>query len=167
MEKLAAHSDKTPLHRAFSLFLFNSNNELLLQQRSFNKKTWPGVWTNSVCGHPELWERPISAARRRLKFELGLENVKIEMALPDYRYRAEKDRIVENEICPVMVGFSDQTPRPNSEEVAALRWISWHEWVKEVKKNPDNYSPWCVEETKLLSHKVKSHQIIKHFGLST
>src|SRR6185369_1582532 len=97
MEKLSAHSDKTPLHRAFSLFLFNKQGEFLLQQRAFHKKTWPGVWTNSVCGHPRLWERPIAAARRRLEFELGLKDVEIVMALPDYRYRAEKDGIVENE----------------------------------------------------------------------
>src|SRR3954463_13685798 len=90
MEKLSAHSDKTPLHRAFSLFLFNNKKELLLQQRSFTKKTWPGVWTNSVCGHPKLYERPIAASRRRLSYELGLQNVRIEMAIPNYRYRAEK-----------------------------------------------------------------------------
>lgn len=150
MEKLSAHSDKTPLHRAFSLFLFNTRGEFLLQQRALHKKTWPGVWTNSVCGHPKLWERPIPAARRRLAYELGIYNVEISMALPDYRYRAEKDGIVENEICPVMVGITDEMPKPNPKEVAAVRFIPWKDWLKEIKNNPDEYSPWCVEETQLL-----------------
>jgi isopentenyl-diphosphate Delta-isomerase len=150
MEKLSAHTDKTPLHRAFSLFLFNSQGELLLQQRSFKKKTWPGVWTNSVCGHPKLYERPIAAARRRLAYELGIHHAEISMALPDYRYRAEKDGIVENEICPVLVGYTNEQPKPNPDEVEAVRFIPWLEWLKEIKKNPDRYSPWCIEETQLL-----------------
>lgn len=166
MEKLTAHNANTPLHRAFSVFLFNTKGELLLQQRSKKKKTWPGVWTNSVCGHPKLWERPSAAARRRLQFELGLENVKVVMALPDYRYWAEKDGIVENEICPVMVGYTDEKPQPNPEEVAAVRWIAWKDWLDEIAKYPDHYSPWCVEETKLLRQKVKGHQLIKYFGFS-
>lgn len=150
MEKMQAHSGKTPLHRAFSLFLFNSKKELLLQQRSHKKKTWPLEWSNSVCGHPKLYERFISAARRRLEFELGLRKVTISMALPDYRYRAEKNGIVENEICPVLIGYSDEIPTINSDEVEAVRWIPWKEWLLEVKKHPENYSPWCVEETELL-----------------
>lgn len=150
IEKLAAHSDKTPLHRAFSLFLFNHQGELLLQQRSHKKKTWPLEWSNSVCGHPKLYESPIKAAKRRLKFELGIYNAEISMALPDYRYRAEKDGIVENEICPVMVGYTNEYPKPNSDEVEAVRWIPWNEWLLEVEKNASSYSPWCIEETKLL-----------------
>jgi len=150
MEKLKAHSDKTPLHLAFSVFLFNNKKEFLLQQRALHKKTWPGVWTNSVCGHLRLKETPLAAAKRRLKYELGLTKVKIKMALPDYRYKAEKDGIVENEICPVLIGYSDETPKINKDEVEAIRWIPWKEWLKEIKKNPKNYSPWCVEETLLL-----------------
>lgn len=155
MEKFAAHSDKTPLHRGFSLFLFNSKNELLLQQRALDKKTWGGVWSNSVCGHPKLWERPIAAARRRLLFELGLKKVKISMALPDYRYKVEKDGIVENELCPVMIGYTDETPKPNQKEVAGIRWIPWKDWLIAIKKNPEVYSPWAVEETTLLIKKKK------------
>lgn len=156
MEKLAAHNANTPLHRAFSLFLFNTKGEFLLQQRAFHKKTWPGVWTNSVCGHPRLYERPIAAARRRLSYELGIHNAEISMALPNYRYLAEKDGIVENEICPVMIGYTDEEPQPNPNEVAAIRWIPWKKWLIEIEKRPDVYSPWCVEETKLL---VKQNKI--------
>lgn len=154
-EKLAVHSDQTPLHRGFSLFLFNKENELLLQQRSAKKKTWPGVWTNSCCGHPMLDESPIAAAKRRLLFELGIQHAKLSMAIPDYRYRFEKDGIVENEICPVMIGYSEAQPIPNPDEVQSIKWIPWQEWIAETKKNPNSYSPWCVEETKLLIESKK------------
>lgn len=150
MGKLEAHSDKTPLHRGFSLFLFNPKGELLLQQRSHKKKTWPLEWSNSVCGHPKLRETPIAAAKRRLDFELGLKKVKVTMAIPDYRYRVEKDGVVENELCPVMIGFTNEIPKINSDEVEAVKWISWQDWVSEIEKNSEEYSPWCVEETKLL-----------------
>lgn len=149
-EKLSAHSSDTPLHRGFSIFIFNDKKELLLQQRSNKKKTWPGVWTNSCCGHPMLEESVVDAAKRRLDFELRVQAKDIAVILPDYRYRFEKDGIVENEICPVMIGYCDNQPTLNPDEVQAFRWIPWTEWVKETKKNPKKYSPWCVEETQLL-----------------
>lgn len=151
MPKNQAHNERTPLHRGFSLFLFNDRGELLLQQRSLKKKTWPGVWSNSVCGHPMLDEKPIEAAKRRLSFELGIEKAEITMALPDYRYRVEKDGIVENEICPVMIGFSNEMPKPNPDEVNAVRWIAWRDWLGEAARTDKNYSEWCVEETQLLN----------------
>ncbi|NTU46889.1 isopentenyl-diphosphate Delta-isomerase [Candidatus Roizmanbacteria bacterium] len=151
--KLASHHSKTALHRGFSLFLFNEKNQLLLQQRSSLKKTWPLVWSNSVCGHPMINEKPEDAAARRLKFELGIEHASILMALPDYRYRAEKNNIVENEFCPIMIGKTTvKTLQVNPSEVEATKWIIWEDWLKEVKTHPGNYSPWCVEETLLLEN---------------
>lgn len=150
MPKLEAHNNKTPLHRGFSVFLFNKKGDFLLQQRSKKKKTWPGVWTNSVCGHPKLEESAFEAAKRHLAYELRIKNAELTMMLPDYRYRCEKDGVVENEICPVMIAVSDQKPNPNPDEVEALQWTSWQDWVDEVNAKPDFYSPWCVEETKLL-----------------
>lgn len=150
MPKLEAHSDHTPLHRGFSLFLFNTKGELLLQQRSRKKKTWPGVWSNSVCGHPMTDESAITAAKRRLAYELGIEEAEITMALPDYRYRFERNGIVENEFCPVMIGVTNHQPQPNTDEVEATKWISWKEWTKEVKEHSELYSEWCIEETELL-----------------
>jgi isopentenyl-diphosphate delta-isomerase len=91
-----------------------------------------------------------------LKFELGINTAEIVMALPDYRYKVEKDGVVENEICPVMVGYTTEEPTRNPDEVEAARWIPWNEWVREVTNNPEGYSPWCVEETKLL---VKAKKI--------
>lgn len=152
MDKLEAHSHDTPLHRAFSVFLFNEKKELLLQQRSSKKKTWPNVWSNSCCGHQKLNEEPLYTAKQRIAFELGIANIQLSLILPDYRYRFEKDGIVENEICPVMVGVSTNEPRINTDETQAIRWIAWETWLDEIQKHAEHYSPWCVEETQLLNH---------------
>lgn len=151
MPKLEAHNKNTPLHRGFSVFLFNENGKLLLQQRSKGKKTWPGVWSNSVCGHPKINESSIEAAKRHLAHELGIKHAEISVVLPNYRYRFEKDGVVENEICPVMTGVTKNKPKPNPEEVEAIQWVTWNKWLSEVQKNSENYSPWAVEETQILS----------------
>lgn len=160
--KLETHNKNTPLHRGLSVFIFNKSGELLLQQRSGKKKTWPNIWSNSCCGHPQLNEDILDAAKRHLKHELGLHPSNLIMILPDYRYRFEKDNIVENEICPVMVAFSEETPLPNPDEVKDFKWIKWEKWLEEVTKNPDSYSPWCVEETLLLSKSPKLTEFLKN-----
>lgn len=149
--KLASHNADTKLHLAFSVFIFNDKAELLLQQRALSKKTWPGVWSNSCCGHVMPDETFEAAARRRLKYELGLSIGELHLVLPDFRYRAEKDGIVENEICPVFVGFTNTEPRPNSDEVNAVRWVDWKEFVVEVADPGNGYSPWAREEVELLA----------------
>jgi isopentenyl-diphosphate delta-isomerase len=154
--KAKIHTANTPLHRGFSVFLFNSRGELLLQQRSRVKKTFPLVWSNSVCGHPGAGETPIEAARRRLKNELGINDVKeIHMILPDYRYRAEMGGIVENELCPVLVAFSDKSPKPHKDEVENTRWIPWSKFLKEAREIPSKYSSWSTEEALLLENSKK------------
>jgi isopentenyl-diphosphate delta-isomerase len=149
--KAETHNGDTHLHRAFSVFLFNPNGELLLQRRAFGKKTWPGVWSNSCCGHTMLNERTKQAAARRLAFELGIRGVDLEMALPDFRYRAEKDGVVENEICPVLIGFTDQEPSINSAEVAETKWIAWDDFLASLRRIDCELSPWAVEEGLLLA----------------
>jgi len=149
--KHEVHHSRTPLHRAFSVFLFNSNGEVLLQQRAFAKLTWPGVWSNSCCGHLLPDETVEAAAERRLDFELGLRNIELTMALPDYRYRAEKDGIVENEICPVLFGFTDAIPVVNPNEVAETEWKDWDVFLAELKAPGCEFSPWAIEEADLLS----------------
>ena len=149
--KLDAHSADTQLHSAFSVFIFNPGGDLLLQQRALSKKTWPGVWSNSCCGHVMLHESPKRAAKRRLRDELGLKNIDLIFALPDFRYRAEKDGVVENEICPVFIGVTDNTPMLNPAEVAAVRWIDWDSFLALVNEPRTQISPWAVEEARLLS----------------
>ncbi|CAN5403872.1 hypothetical protein BH10ACI3_BH10ACI3_07180 [soil metagenome] len=149
--KLPAHDGDTKLHRAFSVFLFNRKREVLLQQRALTKKTWPGVWSNSCCGHVMLHESVGDAAKRRLKYELRIKNVEMTVALPDFRYRAEKDGVVENEICPVLVGFTDLEPNPNPAEVNDVKWVAWEQFVKDVSDPANGFSPWAREEVELLA----------------
>lgn len=161
--KLISHNKNTPLHRAFSLFLFNSKGELLLQQRSKNKKTWPLIWSNSCCGHPMLNENNEDAIKRRSKFELGLVLNKVYEILPDFSYKAELNGIVENEICPVFVGFSDQTIIINRDEIENIQWTKWGDLLSEIKQKPGTYSVWCEEETKLLEENEEFLKLYKEF----
>lgn len=148
MPKAEVHSSETPLHRGFSLFLFNDKGELLLQQRALSKKTFPGVWSNTVCGHPAEGEAPQAAASRRLSFELGLDiaEAEIHMILPDFRYTAEMQGIRENEFCPVMAVFKNVEPEPNPDEVEATQWVDWNTFVQTCQEKPETYSKWAVEE---------------------
>jgi len=148
--KLATHNANTPLHRAFSLFIFNSKGKLLLQQRSSKKKTWPLIWSNSCCGHPMLNELNADAAKRRAKFELGIEIKSFYEILPNFSYKAELNGIVENEICPVIIAFSDKKPSINKNEVEKIRWIKWDDFLNEINVKPGFYSVWCEQEAKLL-----------------
>lgn len=160
MLKSAVHGETTPLHRGFSLFLFDRVGRLLIQQRSHKKKTWPLVWSNSVCGHPTLNESNVDAAKRRLAYELGMSAVHIEEVSP-YRYTFVRDGVMENEICPILVGFSDEEPKPNLEEVEATRWVAWPEFLAEITKKPGAYSEWCEEEARILgAHPAFARMII-------
>ncbi len=161
--KLQIHNNKTPLHRAFSLFLFNKKGEILLQKRSKKKKAWPGVWSNSCCGHPKLKESAINAARRRLKDELGINNVQIYNIVPDFSYKAEKDGIVENELCPILAGFTEDNPKINKDEVENIEWVDWKNFIDEIEKNPKRYSPWCVLEVEILKNNEELLSRYKRF----
>ncbi len=157
--KLPAHNGDTKRHRAFSVFIFNGKGELLLQQRAATKKTWPGIWSNSCCGHPMLHEDDKNAARRRLKYELGLSIRELYMILPHFRYRAEKDGVVENEICPVMVGFSRAEPQPNPDEVNDVKWVDWKRFVIDVADPSNGFSPWARKEVELLDKEPSLQQL--------
>ena len=86
-----------------------------------------------------------------MKEELGLENVDLHEILPNFRYRAEKDGILENEFCPVMVGFTDALVHPNPNEVESIEWVAFDSFLRRVNAHPESLSPWCVEEAELLS----------------
>jgi len=151
-EKLMSHHGSTPLHLGFSCFVFNRRGKLLITQRALVKKVWPGVWTNSVCGHPGPNESMEDAIRRRLDYELGMRAVDLVCALPDYRYQAPPFQgIVENEICPVYLGRTSDEPKPNREEVAAYQWVSWKDFLFSIKKCPERYSYWSIDEARSLS----------------
>lgn len=148
--KRETHHANTPLHRGFSVFLFNHQGEFLMQQRALTKKTWPGVWSNSCCGHPRLDETVTAAAVRRIEYELGLTGIDLEIALPDFRYRAEKGGVVENELCPVLIGVVDENPVPNPSEVEQIKWVEWDYFVASLDHHETDISPWAIEEVRLL-----------------
>lgn len=158
--KSQVHTKNTPLHRGFSSYVFNSRGDLLLQQRSATKKTWPLIWSNSCCGHPSPGETSANAVRRRLGHELGIKAGKLWNILPDYQYRFELHGIVENEICPVFVTFNDQQLDINPNEVAAIRWVSWQKFQQEVMANNSPYSPWCIEQVGLLQNNDELRQLL-------
>ena len=153
--KSVVHGADTPLHRAFSCFIYNRRGDVLLQQRANAKATWPGVWSNSCCGHPRPGEELEAATRRRLREELGIDAGELVLALPRYRYRAEHLGVVENEICPVLIGPCTSQPRPTLGEVVGVMWFPWRRFVEGVRRSLDPFftelSPWCREETLLLA----------------
>jgi isopentenyl-diphosphate delta-isomerase len=146
-EKSDVHTTSTPLHLAFSCHIFNSEGKVLITRRALEKKTWPGVWTNSVCGHPGPGESMEEAIRRRATDELGMELETITEVLPDFRYRAvDASGIVENEICPVFIAKALTEPRPSPEEVCEWQWVDAAAFSSAVHQTPFVFSPWLVEQ---------------------
>jgi isopentenyl-diphosphate delta-isomerase len=107
------------------------------------------MWSNSCCGHPGPGESTLDVARRRLKFELGLDLTLLEEVAP-YRYSFTKDATMENEICPILVGIVEHEPVINRDEVEAVRWIEWKAFLEAIERTPKQYSEWCIEEARIL-----------------
>ncbi|WP_300083874.1 isopentenyl-diphosphate Delta-isomerase [Propioniciclava sp.] len=163
-DRLRVHTAATPLHLAFSTYLFNDRGEVLLTRRALAKKTWPGVWTNSCCGHPKPGESLPDAARRRIREELGLHVGPLVPLLPDFRYRAtDASGVVENEICPVFAGFVvGEDPTPNPEEVAEWAWVPWANLTAAVGATPHVYSPWAALQVPLIEAAFPGAACIEH-----
>ncbi|MFF2277952.1 isopentenyl-diphosphate Delta-isomerase [Agromyces sp. NPDC058126] len=141
--KHEVHTAHTPLHAAFSCYVSNSDGQLLLTRRSLSKKTWPGVWTNSFCGHPGPGEVIEKAITRRARDELGISLQNVELILPNFRYRAvDAGGIVENEICPVYRATTTMTPVPVAAEIAEWRWVNESQLRGAVRNAPFAFSPW-------------------------
>jgi isopentenyl-diphosphate delta-isomerase len=140
MEKMEAHQ-KGLLHRAFSIFLFNTNGDMLLQRRAMSKYHSPGLWTNTCCSHPMNGELVESAAVRRLKEEMGMS---CDMTKSfDFIYKAELENdLIEHEFDHVFFGTTNHTPNPNSEEVCEWKWMPVYDVYIDVQLNPDRYTEW-------------------------
>jgi isopentenyl-diphosphate delta-isomerase len=144
--KRDVHHRNTPLHLAFSCYLFDQAGRFLVTERALTKSTWPGVRTNSCCGHPAPGESMRAAISRRLGEELGVQARDVQLVLPAFSYRAEMSNgTVENELCPVysaVVDDSDLTLDPA--EVHAAEWMPWPAFQAEVLADADVVSPWCA-----------------------
>jgi len=140
MEKIAAHKD-AKLHRAISVFLFNSNGEMLIQQRAANKYHSPSLWTNTACTHPYPGETTIAAAKRRLEEEMGI-SASLKKVF-DFIYKEQlDDEMTEYELDHVFVGYTDQLPKPNPSEVADYCYQSKEDLLKAIENEPEKYTFW-------------------------
>ena len=145
LSKAECHDGDGQLHRAFSVFLFNTDGELLLQQRGENKRLWPAYWSNSCCSHPRAGESMQVATQRRLQEELGVE-FPLEYVYK-FRYQAAFGELgSEHELCSVYLGRCTQDIRPNVTEIDAVRFISANDLGVEMKKNADRFTPWFKQE---------------------
>jgi isopentenyl-diphosphate delta-isomerase len=145
--KAAVHATDTPLHLALSCYVVDRGGRLLLTRRSLRKRTWPGVWTNSCCGHPLPGESIREAASRRVRQELGLQVERVALAFPDFSYRAVMDDgTVENELCPVVVVAVSGEPMLDPAEVDDARWVPWDEFAAMACAGDPRLSPWSIAQ---------------------
>ena len=140
MPKLEAHQ-KAVLHRAFSIFIFNSENELMLQQRASDKYHSPNLWTNTCCSHQRSGESNIQAGTRRLYEEMGFTTSLKEIT--SFIYKAPFDNgLTEHELDHIMVGYYNEDPVINSDEVEDWKWMKIEDVKKDISLNPDLYTAW-------------------------
>ena len=161
-EKWSSHHAETPLHLAFSCYVFDAAGAFLMTRRAQTKKVWPGVWTNSACGHPAPRESFDDAIQRRLRYELGMTASDIEVVLPEHLYRAPPFAgIVEYEFCPVFVARQASEPEPNPIEVGACAWIDWDEFTaRALADTDDEYSWWCKNQLR----ELVGHPLIERYA---
>jgi isopentenyl-diphosphate delta-isomerase len=149
-DKIEVHGADTPRHLAFSCYGFSPDGRLLVTQRALDKRTFPGFWTNTCCGHPAPGEEFTAAVARRMDHELGLVPKDLRLVLPDFSYTAEYAGIVENELCPVFVCQLTSEPRPRADEVAAYQWWPWDRFLTEAADPHSAISPWARLQAPLL-----------------
>lgn len=155
-DRTAVHSRHTPRHLAFSCYLFDDHGRVLLTRRALAKRTWPGVWTNSCCGHPRPGEPAEVAVRRRVAQELGVTVEHLELVLPDFGYTAvDASGIVENEHCPVWVGQVSGPVTPDPAEVCETAWVFWDDLTRVAETLPALLSPWSASQVPLLEDAMR------------
>ena len=149
--KSSVHGTDTALHLAFSCHVLNDQGQVLVTRRALDKKTWPGVWSNSFCGHPSPAEPLLTAVQRRAGYELGITLTDIELALPLFRYRAvDASGIVEHEVCPVYTARTSDEPALNPLEVVDAKWVDPLDLGASLEATPWAFSPWLVLQAQQL-----------------
>ena len=150
--RASVHTESTPLHLAFSCHVVGEDGAMLMTRRALGKVAWPGVWTNACCGHPRPGEATADAVRRRVREELGAEITALELALPDFSYRAvDASGIVEHEVCPVYIARMQGAPRPDPDEVVEWRWERPERVGEAVRAAPWAFSPWLALQAERLA----------------
>lgn len=140
MDKIAAHQQGA-LHRAFSVFVFNNQGELLIQQRASSKYHGAGLWTNTCCSHPQWGENVEQSAMERLEFEMGLQ-CKLKFS-HSFIYKSEvENNLIEHEYDHVFIGITNEDPVINPDEVQDFAWVNVNELLDNVKMRPQNYTYW-------------------------
>ena len=148
--KAEVHHHSTPLHLAFSCYVFDDADRVLLTRRALDKRAFPGVWTNSFCGHPGPAEAMEDAVVRRAQQELGLEISDLRCVLPDFRYQAvDASGVVENEVCPVFCCRAASALDADPAEIVESAWVPWHQ-LRAAAQLPWAISPWAAEQVPLL-----------------
>ena len=148
--KSECHDGDGLLHRAFSVFVFNSNGQLLIQKRAAEKRLWPGFWCNSCCSHPRRGENILTAGRRRVREELGM-SVDVSF-LYKFEYHARyAEAGSEHELCWVYTGVTDAAPVINTTEIMDWRWIEPAELTAAIAAEPARYTPWLKMEWERLN----------------
>ncbi|MXP21725.1 isopentenyl-diphosphate Delta-isomerase [Gordonia sp. HNM0687] len=147
----SVHGSDTPLHLAFSCHVVDDFDRILMTRRALTKRTWPGVWTNSFCGHPRPEEPIEDAVRRYAPRELGFEVSDLACVLPDFSYRAvDASGMVENEVCPVYRARPCGSPVPNPDEVMDFVWAPIEDVWTSALRTPWVFSPWFVDQVHAL-----------------
>ncbi|QXP61458.1 isopentenyl-diphosphate Delta-isomerase [Olleya sp. HaHaR_3_96] len=142
MPKMEAH-EKALLHRAFSVFVFNNKNELMLQQRALTKYHSPGLWTNTCCSHQREGETNLQAGSRRLMEEMGFVTDLVEKT--SFIYKAPFDNgLTEHELDHIMVGYYEDNPNINKEEVECWKWMPLEDVRKDIEVQPHLYTAWFI-----------------------
>lgn len=150
MEKMQAHKEAR-LHRAFSIFLFNENNEMLIHRRALSKYHSAGLWTNACCSHQRTGETNLQAGARRLMEEMGIICELKETFSFIYKAPLE-NQLTEHEFDHVLIGEYSGTPSPNPEEVCEYKYIPIEELLQDVSKRPECYTEWFKIALPLVVH---------------
>ena len=140
MDKMLAH-EQGVLHRAFSVFIFNTKGEVLLQQRALSKYHSPGLWTNTCCSHPRPGETTEEAAHRRLKEEMGFDCILQHKFIFIYKVQFDNG-LYEHELDHVYTGVYEEEPSINPDEVNMYKWMKWEQLLEDVNKNMADYTFW-------------------------
>ena len=157
MPKLEAH-EKAILHRAFSVFVLNDNNEIMLQQRAHHKYHSPLLWTNTCCSHQRIGETNIVAGTRRLEEEMGFKTELKELF--HFIYKAPFDNgLTEHELDHVMIGYYNEKPKINIDEVESWKWMAIDAVKLDIQQNPDIYTIWFKIIFDEFYHFLESHKL--------